>query len=221
MHRHPVGYDGVDALVFTPPTPMHLDQRCRAHRPRAAPHNLCGAAPVHRCHICKVISGTPLRAQDPQHRVPLPENPGTGIRAVLRHAPRLAQTILTHFLSLVLAYFNNQVKDNYVTDYVGTQGAPPQEPTQSPRGKTWESHPGEPDAGSRWHKSRRRFRSSPNENLSRDSRSGRFPGHSCDRKELRPDRTRAKPQVLNIRNRTAFPYIGNTKARAARLGSSR
>ena len=138
---------GMDALVFTPSTPMHLDQKCRTHGPRAASHDLCGGAPLHRCHMCKVISGTPMRARDPQHRVPLPENLGTGIWAVLCHAPRLAPPILIHFLSLVLAYLNNQINDDYTTNYVGTQGAPPQEPTQSPRGKTWKSHLGELDAG--------------------------------------------------------------------------
>jgi hypothetical protein len=112
-------------LVFTPSTPMHLDQRCRTHGPRAASHGLCGGAPLHRCHMCKVVSGTPMRTRDPQHRLPLPENLGTGIRAVLCHAPRLAPPILTHFLSLVLAYLNNQLNDDYAANYVGTRGAPP------------------------------------------------------------------------------------------------
>ena len=75
--------------------------------------------------MCKVISGTHLRTRDPQHRVPLLENLGTGIRAVLCHAPRLAPPILIHFLSLVLAYLNKQINDDYAANYVGTQGAPP------------------------------------------------------------------------------------------------
>ena len=89
---------GMGALVFTaytPLTPMHLDQRCRTHEPRAVSHDLCDGAPLHRCHLCNVISGMPMHTQDPHHRVPLPENHGTGIRAALCHAPRLPRACLS------------------------------------------------------------------------------------------------------------------------------
>ena len=52
------GWD-MAGLAILPLRPVHLDQKCSAHGPRAVSRYARGDAPLHRCHFCKVSVAVP------------------------------------------------------------------------------------------------------------------------------------------------------------------